>query len=66
MKKLQLKLFKIQNELIENREILNKFYYRGAMDTIENILFDVNETIKKQEEHEKISNEWLDGDGYWY
>lgn len=66
MKKLQLKLFKIQNELIENRESLNKLYFRGAMDTIENILFDVNETIKKQEEHERISNEWLDGDGYGY
>lgn len=66
MKKLQLKLFKIQNELIENRDSLNKLYFRGAMDTIENILFDVNETIKKQEEHERISSEWLDGDGYGY
>jgi hypothetical protein len=66
MKKLQLKLFKIQNELIENRENLNKLYFRGAMDTIENILFDVNETIKKQEEHERVASEWLDGDGYGY
>jgi hypothetical protein len=66
MKKLQLKLFKIQNELIENKDSLNKFYYRGAMDTIENILFNVTETIKKQDEHERIAGEWLDGDGYGY
>lgn len=66
MKKLQLKLLKIQKELTENREILNKLYFRGAMDTLENILCDVNDVIYKQEEKEKYSPDWFDGDGYGY
>lgn len=65
MKKLHEKLLKIQNELIQNREILNKLYYRGAMDTIDNILADVNYqlSLEKKDCWEK---DWFDGDGFGY